>query len=327
MRTGPLASVSLASASVDLDSLPHYCRIHGLDERLLDERARRLVYGVALPRLLECFERAGAPATLFAIGEDLALPGASAALAAAHASGHEVASHSFSHDYALSRRAPGDILEDLARADAALEAATGRAPVGFRAPGYTLSAALYRACEARGYRYASSTFPAAPYYAAKATVMGALALARRPSRSVLDSPRVLLAPRTPYWPDPAAPYRRGEGRVLELPVSVTPGLRFPVIGTFVATLPGAVTASLYRALRRDALFNLELHAVDALDASDGIPEALVRRQRDLRVRASLKLERLAALLARVRAERELLPLCQAAERLAPQGRPSGADAP
>ena len=324
MRTGPDASVSLASVSVDLDSLPHYCRIHGLDEALLDARARRLVYDVALPRLLECFAGAGAPATLFAIGEDLALPGAGAALAAARAAGHEVASHSFSHDYALSRLAPEAILEDLARADAALQAATGAAPVGFRAPGYTLSAALYRACEARGYRYASSTFPAAPYYAAKAAVMGALALAGRPSRSVLDSPRVLLAPRTPYLPDPESPYRRGEGRVLELPVSVTPGLRFPVIGTFVATLPETVTASLYRACRRDPLFNLELHAVDALDASDGIPAALVRRQRDLRVKASVKLGRLAALLARVRAERELLPLCQAAERLAPGARAGNA---
>jgi peptidoglycan-N-acetylglucosamine deacetylase len=139
---------------------------------------------------------------------------------------------------------------------------------------------------------------------------------------VLDSPRVLLAPRVPYRPDPSAPYRRGEGRVLELPVSVTPGLRFPVIGTFVATLPPALTRSLYRACRRDALFNLELHAVDALDVTDGIPEPLARHQRDLRVPARAKLARLEALLQQIVAEREVLPLGQAAERLDPSLHPS-----
>ncbi|HYO69594.1 MAG TPA: polysaccharide deacetylase, partial [Archangium sp.] len=40
----------LASISVDLDSEPHSCRIHGLPESLLDARARGLVYTTAVPR-------------------------------------------------------------------------------------------------------------------------------------------------------------------------------------------------------------------------------------------------------------------------------------
>jgi hypothetical protein len=137
---------------------------------------------------------------------------------------------------------------------------------------------------------------------------------------VLDTPRVLLAPREPYRPHPAAPYRRGEGSVLELPITVTPGLRFPVIGTFVATLPERLTRSLYRACRRAVHFNLELHAVDALDVTDGIPAPLARHQRDLRVPAALKLSRLEALLRLMQPEREVLPLAEAAERLAPGAR-------
>lgn len=306
----------LASISVDLDSLPHYCRIHGLPESLLDARARSLVHAVAVPRFRELLDALGAPGTFFAIGEDLESDAvASAGMRAAHDAGIEVASHSHAHDYALTRRGPAAILEDLRRADAAILAATGARPEGFRAPGYTLNADLYAATVELGYRYGSSTFPAAPYYAAKAAVMGALSLLGRPSRSVLDTPGVLLAPRKPYRPDPARPYRRGTGPVLELPMAVTPALRFPFIGTFATTLPLRTLRGAWRSFRRDAFFNFELHGVDVLDATDGIPDVLVRQQRDLRVRASQKLARLREIFGWLKSECEVVTLRDAAGRL------------
>jgi peptidoglycan/xylan/chitin deacetylase (PgdA/CDA1 family) len=307
--------VRLASISVDLDSLAHYCRIHGLSEAVLDARARGLVYSTAVPRFRELLASVGAPGTFFAIGADLAEAGAASALREAHASGIEVGNHSYSHDYALTRRAPESIREDLVRGEEAIVAATGARPVGFRAPGYTLNAALYAATVERGYRYGSSAFPAAPYYAAKASVMGALALLRRPSRAVLDSPRVLLAPRTPYRPDPAQPYRRGQGAVVELPMTVTPRVRFPFIGTFAATLPLPFIRAAYRACAKDAFFNFELHAVDVLDARDGIPPEIVRQQRDLNVPSAQKMERLRKVFQWLMADFEVVTLRDAAARL------------
>jgi hypothetical protein len=310
-------ALRLASISVDLDSLPHYCRIHGLPESVLDAHARGLVYTTAVPRFRELLRDLGAPGTFFAIGEDLADARASEALREAHASGIEVANHTFSHDYALTRRSPETLHEELVRAEEAILAATGERPVGFRAPGYTLNAALYAATAERGYLYGSSTFPAAPYYAAKAAVMGALALSGRPSRSILDSPRVLLAPRTPYRPDPAQPYRRGSGAVLELPMTVTPGVRFPFIGTFAATLPLPAVRAAWSACRGDTFFNFELHAVDVLDANDGIPPELVRQQRDLRVVSAQKMERLATIFRWLKQDADVVTLRTAAEHLAP----------
>jgi peptidoglycan/xylan/chitin deacetylase (PgdA/CDA1 family) len=310
-------ALRLASISVDLDSLHHYCRIHGLPESVLDARARGLVYSTAVPRFRELLREVGVPGTFFAIGEDLADAQASEALREAHASGIEVANHSYSHDYALTRRTPAAIHEELVRAEEAILAATGERPVGFRAPGYTLNAALYAATAERGYLYGSSTFPAAPYYAAKAAVMGALALAGRPSRSILDSPRVLLAPRTPYRPDPAQPYRRGSGPVLELPMTVTPGVRFPFIGTFAATLPLAAVRAAWRACRGDTLFNFELHAVDVLDVHDGVPPELVRQQRDLRVVSARKMDRLETIFRWLKQDTDVVTLRTAAEHLAP----------
>ena len=310
-------ALRLASISVDLDSLHHYCRIHGLPESVLDARARGLVYSTAVPRFRELLRTVGAPGTFFAIGEDLADAHAASALREAHRSGIEVGNHSYSHDYALTRRAPESIREELVRGEEAIFAATGARPVGFRAPGYTLNAALYAATAERGYLYGSSTFPALPYYGAKAAVMGALALVGRPSRSILDTPRVLLAPRTPYRPNPAQPYRRGTGAVVELPMTVTPGVRLPFIGTFAVTMPLPAVHAAWSACRGDTFFNFELHAVDVLDAADGIPPQLVRQQRDLRVASGRKLERLEMIFRWLKQDADVVTLHEAAQRLAP----------
>lgn len=313
------------AASVDLDSLPHYCRIQGLSEALLDDRARALVGEVAIPRLREVFDAAKVPVTFFAIGEDLALPSTANAVALAHRAGVEIASHSFAHDYALSRKSAAEIDADLARAEAAIRAATGQRPVGFRAPGYTLSATLLEVLIARGYRYDASAFPAAPYYLAKAGVMAALRLLSRPSRSVLDRPRVLWAPRAPYHPDPHEPYRRGPAPLFELPVAVTRALRFPFIGTAVSAFPWPVIRRAWADLKDLPLVDFELHAIDALDQSDGLPEALVRQQRDAAIPARTKLSRLAEVLRWAKEEREVLTLRAAAARLS--GAKEGPDTP
>jgi peptidoglycan-N-acetylglucosamine deacetylase len=303
----------LASVSVDLDSPAHYCRIFGLDEALLDDAAQDLIATRAIPRLLELLE--GAPGTFFVIGQDLERPALAPALARARDAGVELASHSFSHDYALSRRGEEAIAADLARADEALRRELGVAPLGFRAPGYTLTAPLMRALAGRGYRYDSSAFPAAPYYLAKALVMGALALRGRPSRAVLDRPSVLLAPLQAYRPSLEAPYRRGQAPFVELPISVAPLTRVPFYGTLATLAPLAVVRATHRALRGAPHLNFELHAVDVLDVTDGLPPALADAQRDLRVPVRHKLARLREVVGWLRADRELVSLAEMARRV------------
>lgn len=297
-----------SAISVDLDSLPHYCRIQGLDENLLDARARRLVGEVAIPRFLELFETFNCPGTFFAIGEDLGEHTLVKSLKRAQAQGVEIASHSHAHDYAMSRQPVEAIRADLQQADKAITRAVGVKPKGFRAPGYTLSPALVEAVGSLGYAYDSSAFPAAPYYAAKAAVMATLKLLGRPSRAILDRPRVLAAPREPYRLSAAEPYVPGEGPMWELPISVTPHARVPFIGTFALTMPWAWVSHSYRALAKEKLFNFELHAIDVLDVSDGVPQALARQQRDLNVKASEKLSRLKQLIRWMRQDSEMATL-------------------
>jgi peptidoglycan-N-acetylglucosamine deacetylase len=288
--------VKRAALSVDLDGLLHYARIHGLDEAGLDARTRSLHLAVALPRFLALFQRLGVPATLFAVGEDVGTVGSESLRSAAEA-GHELASHSHTHPYALARAAEDEVDRELERAAEALRSVAGRAPVGFRSPGYTLSAPMLRALVRGGYRYDASVFPAAPYYLAKALVLGAMALSGRRSAAVLDSPGVLLAPRRPYRPALDAPYRRGDAPLVELPMAVTPGLRLPFIGTLLTTAPWTLVRGAYRALAAEEFLSLELHAVDLLDATDGVPPALVRAQRDLAIPRAKKEQRLGEVLS------------------------------
>jgi hypothetical protein len=67
---------------------------------------------------------------------------------------------------------------------------SGAAAIGFRAPGYTLSARLLRAVVARGHAYDASIFPPRPYWAAKALTLGWLRLRGRRSSAILDRPRI-----------------------------------------------------------------------------------------------------------------------------------------
>jgi hypothetical protein len=142
--------------------------------------------------------------------------------------------------------------------------------------------------------------------------MGALELARRPSKAILDSPRVLLAPTQPYRPAISAPYARGAARLVELPMAVAPFTRLPFIGTFATLMPWPLVEATFRSLRGTSHFNFELHATDVLDEHDGIPLELVARQRDLRVPVREKMRRLGRLFAWLKEARPCVTLADAA---------------
>ena len=148
-----------------------------------------------------------------------------------------------------------------------------------------------------GIEYDSSVFPCPAYYAAKAAAMGMIALRGRTSHSIVDNPRVLLAPTRPYRL--GRPYtRRGNGLV-EFPVQVTRGARLPYIGTTL-TLAGPRRARwLTRMVVGEPLVNLELHGIDVLDASDGLT-ALLAHQPDVRIPVNHKLETLSAVVGMLR---------------------------
>ena len=316
-----MAGAPVCAVSIDVDPLPCYYRIHGLGDaprELRDVVARR-----ALPRFAELLAARGVPATFFVVAEDLDVAAGGGSARAARAryaelarAGHELGNHSYSHPYDLARHGRVSAREEIGRAHELIGEVGGR-PVGFRAPGYDVSPAMMEELARLGYVYDSSIFPAPAYYAAKAAVMAALAARGQPSGAVMTDPRALVAPAAPYRPSPRAPWRRGRGPVLELPVAVTPFLRAPAIGTSLLLAPGWLRRQLIAAMRRRGFFNLELHGIDLCDAEeDGIPGQLVARQPDLRVPLARKRAALEEVLDAVQAGFQMARLRDLAERWA-----------
>lgn len=294
MIPDPAPEPPLAAVTIDVDSLRFYRQIHGLAApagAAAQTLATDPIYTIALPRFWALVEEARIPPTLFLIGADA--PAHPAAFAPARALGAEIANHSFAHDYRLTAATPEAIADDLARAHAALAPlAPGGEVCGFRAPGYNTSAPLLEGVRALGYRYDSSLLPSPAYFAARAAAIRLYAALGRPSRSLAGDVRAFAGPQTPYWAEPARPWRRAEDGILELPMACDPLTRLPLFGTSWVLAPARLRdGALRRALARLPLLNFEMHAIDLLDASDpGVGTDLAAAQRDLRVPARTKIE-------------------------------------
>jgi peptidoglycan/xylan/chitin deacetylase (PgdA/CDA1 family) len=292
-------ALRLCAVSVDLDEAGCYSAIHGLPE--LPEPASHAVYRRALPRLLDLFETMSIPATLFACGRDLTDSVAAQTLRAAADNGYEIGNHSQDHLYDLSRRSRAEIRAQVLEGIESIERATGQKPVGFRAPGYTINDAMFEVLTELDVTYDSSVFPCPAYYAAKSLAIGHYRARGRPTHSVIDDPRVLLAPAEPYRVGRPF-YREGHG-LLELPIGVTRDLtaRLPFIGTYVVLAGVRGARLLTRLIAGRSLVNLELHGIDAADAhDDGLQALAVPQQPDLRLRARDKLKNLRAALEALR---------------------------
>jgi peptidoglycan-N-acetylglucosamine deacetylase len=287
----------LAAVSVDLDETPLYAALHGLRRGApFDPHA---VYDRALPRLLAWAEARGLPLTLFVVGADLARAASASALAPFVRRGDEIGNHSLDHPYALTRL-PGRALERQVRgANDRIGEALGVRAEGFRAPGYAIDERLLGEVARAGLRYDSSAFPCPAYYAAKLAALASMRLGGRRSRAIVDHPRALLAPATPYRPG-ARYWARGAGPLWELPVGVSGRLRLPFLGTSLALAPSPLFEGLVRGAARSPFVNLELHGIDFLDERDGLAE-VARFQIDLRVPAGRKLARFDRAIAALRA--------------------------
>jgi hypothetical protein len=293
---------ALAAVNVDVDSLYLYYGLHGLDA----SRDANQAWERGVTRFLELFDEVGIKATFFVVAADLGRwPKAREIAAEIARQGHEIGNHTYSHPYDLIRRDPDVIADEIDRADEVLSLVAGKPVRGFRAPGYHISAPVFAHLGRRGYAYSSSVFPSVPYHLAKWAVMAGMRLRGRPTQAIAGSPRMLWAPRLPHA-------REG---VLEIPVTVLPWTRFPVIGTSLAALGESGYRVLQPMLDRLPFTNLELHAVDLCDLEgDGIEPALAR-QPDLRIPVAKKRALFRRVLQDLRDRAEVARLDELAPRL------------
>ena len=145
----------LASISLDLDNIWSYLKTHG--DQGWESFPSYL--DIVVPRFLEFFEKRNTKITVFVVGQDAALDAHHSTLRSIAEAGHEIGNHSFNHEPWLHLYSRDQLIEEFEKSEAAIMAATGETPIGFRGPGYSCSDEVLNVLASRGYQYDASTFP------------------------------------------------------------------------------------------------------------------------------------------------------------------------
>jgi hypothetical protein len=225
MSDKPLASVSL-----DLDNLWSYLKIHGDD----GWQSRPSYLDVFVPHALETLDQLGIKITFFIVGLDAAEDRNGTALRAIADAGHEIGNHSFEHEPWLHLYTPEQVRSELQQADAAIEAATGRKPIGFRGPGFSWSEDVLETLVELGHRFDASTLP---------TYLGPLARAyyfwTAKMTAEERAKREGLFGKFSDGLRPVKPYRwqlKSGRHILEIPVTTMPLFKTPFHFSYLAYL-------------------------------------------------------------------------------------------
>jgi peptidoglycan-N-acetylglucosamine deacetylase len=256
----------VASVSLDLDDLWTYLRTRG-DPRWETRPSYLPTY---LPTVLEVLDRLELRVTFFVVGFDATQDANVPHLRAVADQGHEIGNHSFSHQSWMHLLPREQIEEEITQAHDALQAVTGKRPIGFRGPGYTWSPDLLDLLEQHEYIYDASTLPSfigplARLYFLTATRMTREERSRR--AGLFGSLRDGFRPNKPYQ------WRLGEGRSLvEVPVTTLPVSRVPFHMSYLLYLSrfshAMMVAYLRSALATCRLFRVQpsflLHPLDLL---------------------------------------------------------------
>jgi peptidoglycan-N-acetylglucosamine deacetylase len=263
-RSKPLASLSL-----DLDNQWSYMKTHG------DAGWQSLpsYLHAVVPRVLQILKERQLTITFFVVGLDASQESNQDLLRSIVAAGHEIGNHSYQHEPWLHLYTLAQLQTELGRAEEAIEQVTGRKPIGFRGPGFSLSAELIELLTRRGYLYDASTFP---------TYLGPLARVYYFMKSSLDK-RSMKERKDLFGSfsdglrsTQAYRWRSAAGELIEIPVTTMPVAKLPMHVSYVLYL-STFSPALALAYFRTALAmcqmtgtqpSLLLHPLDFLGCDD-----------------------------------------------------------
>lgn len=259
----------LASVSLDLDNKWSYMKTRGDP----DWKSLPSYLDVVVPRVLSFLAGRGLTITVLVVGQDAVLPRNQRLLASVAEAGHEIGNHSFLHEPWLHLYSPREIEEEITRAEQAIEAATGRRPIGFRGPGFSSTPAVREILARRGYLYDASVLPtfvgplARVYYFLSS---GLAAKDREQRRGLFGGFRDVL------HPNRARVVRAAGCPLVDLPVTTMPFVRTPIHVSYVLYLSrfslAAARAYVRLAVRLARWTGTEpsllLHPLDFVSAED-----------------------------------------------------------
>jgi hypothetical protein len=262
-----VASPLLTGAvSSDIDTLQSLYKGHGL------RRPGGYTYAemqIGLENFSRFLEPYGVKATLFMVGNDFLQPQNAAPIRAVAAEGHEIANHSMTHAQGF-RFLPKDQMEaEVAGMENACCGLTGRRPVGFRSPGWNLGDDAMEILKRRGYLYDSSVHPTSLMPVFKFLHWWNTRNRQGGDRTTMGPMHYMWSPLRPFVASSEGFSRRGSGGIVELPVTVVPGVRLPFWATFLlATGLGVFKASLQVLVATRMPMQFQFHLSDFVDFND-----------------------------------------------------------
>lgn len=267
----------LASVSLDADNLWSYLRTHG-DSGWTD---RPSYLSALISQMETIFADHAVSPSVFVVGADATRPDGAEFVARTVSNGWEVGNHSFEHEPWLHLYSAKRLRDEIERTEEALMAAGAPKPLGFRAPGYSMSPDLIRALVELGYKYDASVLPtwigpaARLYYLRTNRTLSAEERGRR--KALFGTVHDALLPNAPFtWEIPDHDGNGLNATLRELPVTVFPGVRIPIHASYVIYLhtysPAAAKAYVRAALTACRMTgrgpSVLLHPLDLLDAKD-----------------------------------------------------------
>lgn len=211
----------LASLSLDLDNQWSYMKTHG--DKGWKEYPTYLDWSV--PRILEFLEERDLKITFFIVGKDATVEQNVPALRAIAEAGHEIGNHSFKHEPWLHQYSEQELQDELARAEEAIECATGTKPAGFRGPGFSLSPSTLRVLSKRRYKYDATVFPNLLNPLARAYFFATSSLSaeeKEQRKELFGTWRDALRPVSPFnW-------QIDDQQLFEMPVTTMPLFKTPI---------------------------------------------------------------------------------------------------
>ncbi|MDP7039024.1 MAG: polysaccharide deacetylase family protein [Myxococcota bacterium] len=141
--------------TIDLQTVDALAAWHGVRRESADPL---FIFRKPMDRLEHFCAKHQIRPTLFTAAEDLVGP-AEERLSQASASGYEIASYGYSHNYLLDQEQPGAILNQLRHAQEKFAQKLGLIPMGFRAPARIINEALLAELKSMQFAYDASSLP------------------------------------------------------------------------------------------------------------------------------------------------------------------------
>lgn len=222
----PDAHKKIATVQIDVDGLWVIFQHFGLDYR----NAQDIMYESAVPRFLDLFDAYDIKATFFVVGKDLLSASKVNLLKKAIKKGHEIANHTMTHAEGFSYLSFDEKKREIVDAETIIQDKLGVVTKGFRTPSNDLDSEVLRILENRGYTYDSSLLPT--YYGPLLKKLKFSSLRINRKNHYLGRFLYGFSPLSPYHPSSEAIWKKGSMKIMEVPITTMPGLRFPFHTSF-----------------------------------------------------------------------------------------------